>query len=159
MQRTGKSILFVDDDIDTRQMMSIFLEHSGYEVTTTGTVAEAMRLAERGAFDIYILDNLLPDGTGIELCREFQKLYPHVPILFFSGAAYDSNIEEAMDAGAGEYLIKPSGMAKLEASIERLLMKGSREASKVQAADMSSIAPSLMDESKRLARRTDRRNP
>jgi DNA-binding response OmpR family regulator len=57
--------------------------------------------------DLYILDNWLPDGSGIDLCRTIRRQFPGVPILFTSGSTKGSEIAEALDAGANKYLLKP----------------------------------------------------
>ena len=116
-----KRILFVDDNEDTREMMTLLLDIRGYKVITAGNIADALMLAARYSFDLYMIDNLLQDGTGVDLCRQLRTLNPLTPVLFYSGAGYDSDIRQAVDAGAGGYIIKPATVEEIEASIERLL--------------------------------------
>ena len=122
-----KWILFVDDNEDTREMMTLLLDIRGYKVITAGRIAEALMLDARYSFDLYMVDNFLQDGTGIELCLQLQKLKPLTPVLFYSGAGYDSDIRRAIDAGAGGYLIKPATLEEIDASIERLLNRRPEE--------------------------------
>ena len=61
--------------------------------------------AER--FDLYLLDTQLPDLDGFELCRRMRNLDPQTPILFFSGAAYESDKQKGFEAGASAYVTKP----------------------------------------------------
>src|SRR5262249_5781742 len=79
-----------------------------------------LRLARRGYFDLYILDNWLPDGSGIGLCRNIREFDPHTPILFYSAAAYEYDIQEALRSGAQAYLVKPVKFDDLERAVARL---------------------------------------
>jgi DNA-binding response OmpR family regulator len=66
-----------------------------------------LRIARQGGFDLYILDNWLPDNSGVELCRAIREFDAHTPILFYSAAAYAKDIQEGLRAGAQAYLVKP----------------------------------------------------
>ncbi|HYP30105.1 MAG TPA: response regulator [Blastocatellia bacterium] len=123
MTDAQKWILFVDDNEDTREMMTLLLDISGYKVITAGKIADALTLDAEYSFDLYMIDNLLEDGTGVDLCLQLQRLRPLTPVLFYSGAGYDSDIKRAIDAGAGGYLVKPATLKQIESSIERLLNK------------------------------------
>ena len=129
---SAKQILIVDDDADTCEMIRYVLEQSGWEVTTAGTIADALRLAETRWFDLYLLDNWLPDGAGIDLCKHFSALHPASPILFCSGAAQASDIQAARSAGAAEYLVKPCDPDELRNIILRLFSKKDRDRLKSQ---------------------------
>jgi DNA-binding response OmpR family regulator len=58
-------------------------------------------------FNLYVLDTWLPDGSGVDLCREIRLLKPDSPIIFTSGAAMRDSVDEAIEAGATRYIIKP----------------------------------------------------
>ena len=77
-------ILHVDDDPDIRLMMSACLREFGYVVATAATNAEALELAKRIKFDLFILDVRLPDGNGIELCQRVNELQPDSPVVYYS---------------------------------------------------------------------------
>jgi len=114
-------ILFVDDDADIRFMLTTFLGLSGYVVTAAGTLADGLSLAQSGRFDLYLLDNLLADGTGLELCQRLREFDPRTPILFYSGDAEGSARQQALSVGAQEYLMKPDDLEGLEQTIAKLL--------------------------------------
>jgi CheY-like chemotaxis protein len=116
-----KRILCVDDDEDTCTMLSGLLGLVGCRTTTAGTAAEALELIACERFDLYLLDNWLPGGSGVELCREIRRSDPSTPIVFYSGAELDSEREEALAAGAQTYLVKPGDAAALVETIRRLL--------------------------------------
>jgi DNA-binding response OmpR family regulator len=65
--------LCVDDHADTRTLLAYMLSTAGYRVVVAGTVAEALTLAGRMSYDLFMLDVRLPDGSGIELCKQLSK--------------------------------------------------------------------------------------
>src|SRR5215510_12518017 len=90
---------------------------------------EGLRLAQQQDFDLYILDNWLPDRSGVELCRSIRKFDPDTPILFYSAAAYARDIREGMRAGAQAYLVKPVFPNELRQAIAQLISAPSETAS------------------------------
>jgi len=88
-------------------MLSELLNFALIETRAVGTAAEALSLLQAEHFDLYLLDAWLPDLDGVELCRRVRLLDPHTPVLFYSGAAYDSDKKRAIDAGANAYVTKP----------------------------------------------------
>ena len=114
-----KRILCVEDDLDSCDMLRVLLHE--YEVVTANTVGEGLTLARSERFDLYLLDSKYPDGSGVELCRQLRLFDAQTPIIFHSGMEGESDIRDAMNAGAQAYLIKPIGIDELEGNIERLL--------------------------------------
>src|ERR1700730_8431897 len=100
-------VLCVDDDEDSRVMLTTLLELALIEATAVGTAAQALSSIQTERFDLYLLDARLPDLDGFELCRRMRAFDPHTPILFFSGAAYADDIKRGIEAGANAYVIKP----------------------------------------------------
>lgn len=117
----SRRVLCVDDDEDTCAMLCGVLGLIDCRVTTATTAAEALELIARERFDLYLLDNWLPGGSGVGLCRDIRRSDPHTPIVFYSGAGLDSEREEALAAGAQVYLIKPGDSAVLVETVRRLL--------------------------------------
>lgn len=116
-----RRVLCVDDDEDTCSMLCGLLGLIECRVTTAVTAAEALRLIAGSRFDLYLLDNWLPGGSGVELCREIRRTDSSTPIVFYSGAGLDWEREEALAAGAQVYLVKPGDSAALVATVRRLL--------------------------------------
>jgi len=100
-------VLCVDDDEDSREMLDLLLKYWRIETKSVGTAAQALSLIQAERFDLYLLDAFLPDIDGFELCRRMRELDPHTPILFFSGAAYETDKQRGMEAGANDYVSKP----------------------------------------------------
>jgi two-component system, OmpR family, response regulator len=116
---TRKRILFVEDYEDEWEMVAYRLQ--GYKLTFARDSNEGLRLARRRYFDLYILDNWLPDRSGVWLCRVIREFDPYTPIMFYSAAAYDRDIKEALRAGAQAYLVKPVLLEDLEQTVLRLI--------------------------------------
>jgi len=107
-------VLCVDDDEDSREMLCLLLRSSRIEAKAVATAAQALTSLQIERFDLYLLDAWLPDLDGFELCRRIRQLLPHAPILFFSGAAYETDKQRAIEAGANTYVIKPDLPGLLE---------------------------------------------
>ncbi len=97
-------ILCVEDDPDTLELITVFLESVGYSITPVGTSSEALTSARETRFDLYILDIGLSDKDGIRLCREIRAFDAITPVVFFSG--YPDLKSAALAAGAQEFLPK-----------------------------------------------------
>ena len=106
-------ILFVDDHDDTRALIALLLEQSHYDVTTASSFADSLKLIRSGSFNLYIFDSWLPDGSGIDLCKQVREFDHGTPILFYSAAAYESDKDLAFKAGAQAYLVKPVEVSDL----------------------------------------------
>jgi len=89
-------------------MLTHLLGQSDYEVTAADSLAVALDLTRREKFDLYILDKRLPDGSGLELCRRLHQATPDVPVIFYTGDAYQLHRQEGLDAGARAYVAKPN---------------------------------------------------
>jgi DNA-binding response OmpR family regulator len=100
-------ILYVDDHEDSAVMFKQLLSLSDYEVTTAATVEQTLALAQSTAFDLFVLDRRLPDGMGADLCRQLKQLFSDVPVILYSGDAYEIHRNEGLTAGADAYVPKP----------------------------------------------------
>ena len=120
-------ILCVDDNEDTCFVLSTLLRQEGYEVSTADGVAEAKRVVSTGRFDLAILDNRFAGGSGVELCRWMREQAPQTPVVFYSGAAFASDKDEGMCAGAAAYVSKPD-IDGLLAAVNGLLRDKGRAA-------------------------------
>ena len=113
-------ILYVDDHEDSAVMFQQLLSFSDYEVTTAATVEQAVALAKSMEFDLYVLDRRLPDGMGADLCRELKGLSPNIPVILYSGDAYEIHRLEGLRAGADAYVVKPH-IDKLVDAVHQIL--------------------------------------
>ena len=106
-------VLYIEDHEDTRELVTLVLEQKSFEVVTGATLESGVALAGSQHFDLYLLDSWLPDGSGLDLCRQIREFDKATPILFYSAAAYEIDRDEAMSSGAQAYLIKPSAPSEL----------------------------------------------
>jgi DNA-binding response OmpR family regulator len=114
-------ILCTEDDADTRDLLRVSLELEGFEVVCAEDAGQAINLATATKFDLYLLDNWLPEMAGVDLCRKLREFDPTTPVLFYSGAAYEADQQRAMEAGASAYLVKPADHQVLTSEILRLI--------------------------------------
>src|SRR5262245_48280473 len=139
--RDRKRILLVDDQEDTWEMVAYGL--SEYRIICARDYDEGLRLARRRYFDLYILDNWLPDGLGVKLCRLIREFDPHTPILFYSAVGYACNIRDGLNAGAQAYLVKPVGFDELRQAIRRLISAAGEREFEARRAEVTAILEGL----------------
>jgi DNA-binding response OmpR family regulator len=130
-------ILYTEDDADTRDLVSYVLTISNCKVTLADSDEKALLLAQTNQFDLYVIDNWLPGGSGIDLCKKLRQLDPDTPILFYSGAAYDRDIQEALASGAQGYLTKPVDNDELVKEVFRLIAEAKNGNSNSRSAKAS----------------------
>jgi DNA-binding response OmpR family regulator len=118
------SILYVEDDEDTRELVTYLLGRSNYKVFPAENYDDALRLARANQFDLYMIDNWISGGSGIDLCKKLREFNPWTPILFYSGAAYEHDKQEAFAAGAQGYLVKPIDNDELIEEVSRIISAG-----------------------------------
>jgi two-component system response regulator VanR len=114
-------ILCTEDDGDTRDLITFVLSDHGFEVIGTQSADQALDLAKTQHFDLYLVDNWMPGLSGIELCIKLREFDVKTPILFYSGAAYETDKENARLSGAQGYLVKPVDSDDLVTEVFRLI--------------------------------------
>lgn len=100
------AILVVEDELLTRRTLQELLQGEGFAVTTTGTVAEALGEVNRRAYDLVLLDIVLPDGDGLTACRRIRERH-RMPIVFLSTKRQLEDRVAGLDTGADDYIVKP----------------------------------------------------
>ena len=113
-------VLCVDDHEDTCFMLSALLGSAGHEVSTADSVAAAKRSMTAGHSDLVVMDKRFADGSGVNLCEWARGHSPQTPVIFYSGAALESDREQGLCAGASAYITKPD-IRGLEAEVSRQL--------------------------------------
>jgi DNA-binding response OmpR family regulator len=120
MSKYRPRILYAEDHADTRELVAFVLTQNGCEIVTVDSYANALLLANAESFDLYILDNWLPDSSGVDLCLRLREMHPKTPILFYSGAAFEADKKRAIASGAQAYLTKPADSDELVSTVLRL---------------------------------------
>jgi DNA-binding response OmpR family regulator len=114
-------ILYVEERVESCELLALWLSGSGYEVVSANTLSDGLRLAKSGTFVAYILSGKFVDGTGIDLCKEIRLFDSNTPIIFYSALTRDSDLMAAMNSGAQAYLITPDDFERIEPTIKRLI--------------------------------------
>jgi two-component system, OmpR family, KDP operon response regulator KdpE len=116
-------ILVVDDEPQILKALQTGLRGAGYDVDTATTGAQALTAAAVQPPDAVILDLVLPDGRGTEVCRELRT-WSSVPVIVLSAVGDESEKVAALDAGADDYVTKPFGLDELLARLRAALRRG-----------------------------------
>lgn len=122
---SGYRVLLVEDEPGILAGNKTALEGAGYTVDTAGTVTEARRRIGDATPDLVVMDILLPDGSGIELCRELRERFV-APILFLTSMDDTDEIVAGLRAGGDDYITKPYRIEELLARIEAQLRRTER---------------------------------
>lgn len=117
-----KRILLVDDDYDILNINSIYLRREGYECLLAETTEQAYAIVELENPDLIVLDILLTDGSGIEICKKIRNS-TIAPIIFLTSLLGDAMKIEALKIGGDDYMTKPYKLAELSARIHANLRR------------------------------------
>jgi two-component system, OmpR family, KDP operon response regulator KdpE len=119
---SGALVLVVDDEPQILRALETNLRGAGYEVATAATAEQALSTAAIRPPDAVILDLVLPDGSGTDVCRELRS-WSSAPILVLSVVGDEAEKVAALDAGADDYVQKPFGIDELLARLRALLRR------------------------------------
>lgn len=119
-------ILVVDDEHDILELIAYNLRKEGYEVDTVQSGQKALEIMRGNPPDAVILDLLLPDIDGVEVCRRIRQnsRYSQIPVLMLTARTEDSDIVSGLEVGADDYITKPFSpavlLARLRTSLRRI---------------------------------------
>lgn len=117
-------LLVVEDNDTTSRTLRLFLEAQGYAVTCTGSGAGALELMTEQAFDLVLLDLMLPDLDGLSVCRAIRRSST-MPIVMLTARVTEDEVVAGLEAGADDYVCKPFGskvlLARIHACLRRTL--------------------------------------
>ncbi|MDR2088870.1 MAG: response regulator transcription factor [Clostridiales Family XIII bacterium] len=154
MQSTGR-ILIVEDDRDLSEITDIHLKNAGYAADAAYSLADAVRLIGERAYALILLDIMLPDGEGFELCRTIRERCS-CPIIFISCIDDGDSIVSALRSGGDDYMTKPVDwkelLARIEAHIRRATVYADSETPPLDA-DVSRFGSFSVDKQRRRVRR------
>jgi len=119
------TVLLVEDEPAQREVLSYNLEADGFRVTTAENGEEALLLVDEGAPDIIVLDWMLPNVSGIEVCRQLKTRADtrNVPILMLSARSEEVDRVRGLETGADDYMVKPYSVIELMARVRALLRR------------------------------------
>lgn len=116
-------ILVAEDERDIRDLIAFTLQFAGFEVVLAVNGVEAVELASRERPDLVLLDVRMPKMTGYQVC-ETLKAMPEmstIPIVFLSAKGQESEIQQGLDVGAVDYILKPFAPDELTRQVQRIL--------------------------------------
>lgn len=118
-----KKILVVEDEAHVVSFIKKGLTEENFEVTVAFDGKSGLQMALNNSFDIIILDIMLPEMNGIEICKTIRKENSQIPILFLTALGTSENIVLGLENGADDYLVKPFKFIELVARIKTLLRR------------------------------------
>jgi two-component system KDP operon response regulator KdpE len=122
MSARGGRVLVCDDELQILRALKVVLRDAGFEVEATATAREALDAAAVRPPDAAIVDLMLPDGDGIDVCRELRS-WSDMPILVLSAIGEEERKVAALEAGADDYVTKPFGPRELVARLRAVLRR------------------------------------
>ena len=123
----GGRVLVCDDERQILRALRVILRDGGFEVTTAATAQEALDSAAVGRLDAAIIDLVLPDGDGVEVCRAVRE-WSDMPIIVLSAVGEEEQKVRALEAGADDYVTKPFGPNELVARLRAALRRAGADA-------------------------------
>ncbi|HAD07687.1 MAG TPA: hypothetical protein DCE76_11080 [Anaerolineaceae bacterium] len=112
-------ILLVDDDADTRQLVTMIIEKAGHKIQTAGHGQAALTLLEHETFDIILLDIMMPEVDGLNVLESIRRVST-APVIMLTALSDAGIMEQSYFMGADDYIVKPFAMSKLLERIDRV---------------------------------------
>jgi two-component system KDP operon response regulator KdpE len=113
-------LLVIDDDSAVTDLLSLLLKSNGFEVTATNNSTDGLSMIRDNSPDVVILDLMMPEMDGWQICKAVRE-FSQVPIIILSALNDPSMIASVLDAGADDYLTKPTPSRVLIAHVNRLI--------------------------------------
>lgn len=122
--QTSSHILVVDDDQEIRRLLGRYLDGQGFRVTLAADRREFERVFPDSQIDLVVLDVMLPDGSGLEICRNLRGQRQYIPIILLTALKEEIDRIIGLEIGADDYLAKPFNPRELVARIRAVLRRG-----------------------------------
>ena len=119
----GERLLLVDDEENLRTMLAAALAHSGFEVDTVANGRDALVRTKELLPDLILLDVMMPDLDGFEVCRRLRAEYVKVPIIYLTARDETRDKVRGLTTGGDDYLVKPFSLEELVARVEAVLRR------------------------------------
>ncbi|MCR4431842.1 MAG: response regulator transcription factor [Tepidanaerobacteraceae bacterium] len=117
-----RKILLVEDDLSLIEGLKFSLSKHGFDVTVSRTAKEAKACIDQNEYDLILLDLMLPDGSGFDVCRMVRQV-SDIPIIFLTASDEEVNIVMGLDIGGDDYITKPFKLNELISRINAVLRR------------------------------------
>ncbi|NOU85677.1 response regulator [Paenibacillus sp. LMG 31460] len=117
-----KTILIIDDEEKIREVVASYLQNEGYAIIQSGTGNKALELVRGGNVDLLILDLMLPDMSGEDVCRAIRQFSP-VPVIMLTAKVSEDDRVQGLTLGADDYVVKPFSPRELTARVKAILRR------------------------------------
>ncbi len=134
-------LLLLEDDIRLAGLLQRGLRAEGHAVDVAARVEDGRWLATENPYDVLVLDVMLPDGDGFDLCGEIRRAGVWTPVLMLTARDAVSDRVRGLDVGADDYLVKPFAFAELSARLRALARRGAPERPTILVAGTLTIDP------------------
>ena len=124
MSTQAYQILVADDDSEIRKLLARYMREQGFSVLLAASCAEVRQRIETHQIDLIILDVMLPDGSGLDLCRDLRVARSNLPIILLTALQEDIDRIIGLEIGADDYLGKPFNPRELAARVRAVLRRG-----------------------------------
>ena len=142
-------ILILEDEIGIRSFVSINLKREGYEVIEAGKGAEAIeKLSTEKNISLALLDIMLPDTSGIEICKYIRKEFDNMGVIMLTAKSQEDDKIEGFQSGADDYIVKPFSIKELLMRVQALIRRVKKD-SDSKKNNMINTPPFLLDPNKR----------
>jgi len=131
MASQGQSVLVVEDETSIASFVALYLKNAGYRIRTVGTGREALEQVAQEKPNLIVLDLMLPDMDGLEVCRRIRQT-SDIPILMLTARDEDVDKIIGLEVGADDYLTKPFNPRELVARVKSILRRSVPERREVQ---------------------------
>jgi DNA-binding response OmpR family regulator len=142
------AILVVEDELLMRRTLQDLLQHEGFSVSTVGSIAEAMGEVNRRAWDLILLDLILPDGDGMDACGRIRERH-RMPIVILSTRRQLEDRVAGLETGADDYIVKPfepaEMIARVRAQLRRAQQLSSSDGQDIVHAGRLTLDPAMQD--------------
>ena len=133
----NKRLLAIDDDPDILRVLKANLELYGYEPVLAESWAGAQDALDKQLPALIILDVMLPDGNGVELCKDLKRRYPKIPVIMLTAKDRVSDKVTGLESGADDYIVKPFETLELLARIKACLRRTMPSEEKAEIGDLA----------------------
>lgn len=144
-----EKILILEDEIGIRSFVSINLKREGYDIIEAGTGREAIeKIDSEDGIAIALLDVMLPDMSGIEVCKYIRAKYDQVGIIMLTAKSQEEDKIEGFISGADDYMVKPFSIKELMVRVSALIRRVRKESAPAKNSEID-LRPFLLDVDKR----------